>query len=196
MKLRSFLLPLALCALLAGTTAQAAPQLQGKQLTIGADDVQGYLDGSFPRQQQALGGLLALQLSKPQLSLPQGNRLKLGLDLGLATAGGSPVPLGAVMLSSALRYDSSTRGFHLDQPQIEDFRGATAGATLDSRTRSLLNSFLADYARREPIYRIDPTIASVLGALQVQSVGIENGRIAVQFNQDLKQLIPSSLLGR
>ena len=70
-----------------------------------------------------------------------------------------------------------------------------AGGELDSSTRSLLNSWLADYARREPIYKIDPAIAQVMGALQVQSVGIENGRIAVNFNQNLGSFLPQGLLG-
>lgn len=196
MNLRTLLVPITAALLLVSTVAVAAPQLQGKRMTIGADDVQGYLDDSFPRSQSALGGLLSLTVSQPKLALPAGSRLQLGFDLGVATAGGSAVPVGNVMLSSALRYDTSTRGFHLEQPTIEDFRGATAGAELDGSTRALLNSFLADYARREPIYRIDPSMAALLGALQVESVGIENGRIAVQFNQDLKRLIPQSLLQR
>ena len=86
--------------------------------------------------------------------------------------------------------------FHLDQPTVDRFNPAMAGGELDSSTRSLLNSWLADYARREPIYKIDPTIARVMGALQVQSVGIENGRIAVTFNQGLGNLVPQGLLGK
>ena len=70
-----------------------------------------------------------------------------------------------------------------------------AGGDLDAGSRSLLNTWLADYARREPIYRIDPTIANVMGALQVKSVGIENGRIAVDFNQNLGGLLPQGLSG-
>ena len=196
MKLSILLAPVMAAALLFAPGAFAAPQLDGKRLTIGADDVQSYLDGSFPRSQSALGGLMALSMSAPKLTLPTGSRLQLGMDVGVSTAGGAPVPLGSVTLSSALRYDAQTRGFHLVEPSIEDFRAVSGAGQLDSRTRSLLNTFLADYARREPIYRIDPTIASVLGTLQVKSVGIENGRIAVQFNQNLKSLIPSSLLQR
>jgi len=193
MKLRSLLLS-SLAALALATSAQAAPQVNGKQLTIGQADVQQYLDGSFPRTQKTLGGLLALTVSEPQLALPQGSRLDLGFDLAMA-AGGSAMPVGKVQISSGLRYDAQTQGFHLDQPTVDSFRPAAGSGELDSSTRSLLNSWLADYARREPIYKIDPTIAKVMGVLQVQSVGIENGRIAVNFNQNLGSFVPQGLLG-
>lgn len=194
MKLRILLLSALACLSLA-TAAHAAPQIKGRQLTVGAADVQQYLDGSFPRTQKALGGLLALTVSQPRLTLPQGSRLDLGFDLAMA-AGGSSMPVGNVQVSSGLRYNPQTQGFHLDQPTVDGFRPAGAGSgELDSSTRSLLNSWLADYARREPIYRIDPAIAKVMGALQVQSVGIENGRIAVEFNQNLGSMVPQGLLG-
>jgi len=194
MNLRHLLLSAVACMALA-TTAHAAPQVNGRQLTVGTSDVQDYLDGSFPRTQKALGGLLALTVSEPHLTLPQGNRLDLGFALAMA-AGGTSMPVGKVQISSGLRYDAQTQGFHLDQPTVDRFNPAMAGGELDSSTRSLLNSWLADYARREPIYKIDPTIARVMGALQVQSVGIENGRIAVTFNQGLGNLVPQGLLGK
>lgn len=193
MNLRHLILPAIACVALA-TTAHAAPQVQGRQLTVGAADVQQYLDGSFPRTQKALGGLLALTVSQPHLTLPQGSRLDLGFDLAMA-AGGSSMPVGNVQISSGLRYNPQTQGFHLDQPTVDNFRPAMAGGEIDASTRSLLNSWLADYARREPIYKIDPAIAKVMGVLQVQSVGIENGRIAVTFNQNLGSFVPQGLLG-
>src|SRR5690606_30641461 len=183
MNYRALLVPVIACMVMT-TSAYAAPQINGKQLTVGAADVQQYLDGSFPRTQKALGGLLALTVSQPHLTLPQGSRLDLGFDLAMA-AGGSSMPVGNVQISSGLRYNPQTQGFHLDQPTVDNFRPAMAGGEIDASTRSLLNSWLTDYARREPIYKIDPAIAKVMGVLQVQSVGIENGRIAVTFNQNL-----------
>ncbi len=178
MNFRSLLLPAVACVAMA-TSAHASPQVSGRKLMVDAADV----------------GLLALTVSQPRLTLPAGNRLNLQFDLAMAAAGGAPTQVGNVQLSSSLRYDATTRGFHLEQPTVDAFRPAMAGAELDSGTRGLLNSWLADYARREPIYRIDPAIANVMGALQVKSVGIENGRIAVDFNQDLGRLVPQGLLG-
>lgn len=198
MNARPLLSRLAACTVLiaAAVGAQAAPSVSGRQLSVGASDVQQYLDGSFPRTQDALGGLIAMTMSHPQLALPQGNRLDLGFDVAMATAGSAPAALGKVKLSSGLRYDAQTQGFHLDQPTVDDFTPANNGGRLDSRTRSLLNSWLTDYARREPIYKIDPTVASVLGALQVQSAQVENGKLVVTFNQDLGKLVPAGMLGK
>ncbi|QHB70471.1 DUF1439 domain-containing protein [Stenotrophomonas sp. 364] len=198
MNARPLLSRIAACTVLiaAAVGAQAAPSVSGRQLSVGASDVQQYLDGSFPRTQDALGGLIAMTMSHPQLALPQGNRLDLGFDIAMATAGSAPAALGKVKLSSGLRYDAQTQGFHLDQPTVDDFTPATNGGRLDSRTRSLLNAWLTDYARREPIYKIDPTVASVLGALQVQSAQVENGKLVVTFNQDLGKLVPAGMLGK
>jgi hypothetical protein len=198
MKLRPAFTRLAACTVLiaAAVGAQAAPSISGRELSVGATDVQQYLDGSFPRTQDALGGLIAMTMSHPKLTLPQGNRLDLGMDVALATAGGAPAPLGKVKLSSGLRYDAQTQGFHLDQPSVDDFTPANNGGRLDSRTRELLNVFLTDYARREPIYKIDPTVGALLGALQVQSAQVQNGKLVVTFNRDLGTLVPAGVLGK
>lgn len=198
MNVRPALTRLAACTVLiaAAIGAQAAPTVAGRQLSVGAPDVQQYLDSSFPRTQDALGGLIAMTMSHPQLTLPKGNRLDLGFDVAMATAGSTATPLGKVKLSSGLRYDAQTQGFHLEQPTVDDFTPASNGGKLDSRTRSLLNAWLTDYARREPIYKIDPAVASVLGTLQVQSAQVENGKLVVTFNQDLGALVPAGLLGR
>ncbi len=198
MRFRTVINRLAAATLLvaAAVGAQAAPSIEGRQLSVGAGDVQQYLEGSFPRTQDALGGLIALTMSHPQLTLPAGERLNLGMDLALATAGGAPAKLGTVKLSSGLRYDAQTQGFHLQQPSMDDFVPAQQGAKLDSRTRSLLNAWLTDYAQREPIYRIDPAVAGLLGTLQVQSAQVKDGRLQVTFNQDLGALVPAGLLER
>ncbi len=198
MNVRPLLSRLAACTVLlaAAIGAQAAPSVSGRQLSVGATDVQQYLDGSFPRTQDALGGLIAMTLSHPRLTLPQGSRLDLGFDVAMATAGGTPAPLGKVKLSSGLRYDTQTQGFHLQEPTVDDFTPANNGGKLDSRTRSLLNAWLADYAQREPIYKIDPSVGALLGALQVQSAQVENGKLVVTFNQDLGALVPAGVLDK
>lgn len=179
----------------AAVAAQAAPAINGRDLSVDASDVQQYLAGGFPRTQDALGGLIALTMSNPEVSLPAGERLGLGMDLAMAAGGGPATRLGKVHLSSGLRYDAQTQGFHLEQPNVESFEAAQPGARLDSRTRGLLNAFLADYAQREPIYRIEPAVASLLGTLQVQSAQVRDGRLVVTFNQDLGTLVPAGLLG-
>lgn len=175
-------------------TAMAAPSIRGSQVSVEASDVQQYLGGTFPQTHDALGGLLELTVSHPQLKLPPGNRLNLSFDLAMATAGGAPTPVGNVALSSELRYDTARQGFFLEQPTVDAFQPAQAGGRLDSRTRELLNVWLADYARREPIYKLDPAVASLMGTLQVESAAVENGRLVVHFNQNVESLVPASLL--
>ncbi len=67
MRLRSLMTRLAASTVLiaAAIGAQAAPSISGRELSVGASDVQQYLDGSFPRTQDALGGLIALTMSHP-----------------------------------------------------------------------------------------------------------------------------------
>lgn len=33
-----------------------------------------------------------------------------------------------------------------------------------------------------------------MGAVQVESVGIQNGRVAVNFNQNIEQMVPAAAL--
>ncbi|WP_140719016.1 MULTISPECIES: DUF1439 domain-containing protein [Gammaproteobacteria] len=194
MKFRPSLFGIACGLVLCAGSAFAAPQIEGRQVSVQAGDVQQYLSGHFPQTHDALGGLLALTVSDPQLRLPPGNRLNLGFDLAVATAGGAPSPVGHVSLSSGLRYDNARQGFFLDQPAIEDFQPVHAGARLDAGTRELLNAWLVDYARKQPIYRIEPSIASLMGTLQVESASVRDGRLVVEFNQDVSQLLPAGAL--
>lgn len=176
---------LSLIVLLAAGTAHAAPRVEGRQVSIPATDAQQFLEGRFPHSQDVLGGLFEVTVSQPRLALPPGTRMRLGMDLALATAGGAPVPMGQLVLTSALRFDTAQSAFFLEQPRIDAFHPASGGGTLDDGSRELLNAWLSDYARREPVYRIDPTMAALLGGLAVQSAGVQDGRLVVTFNRDV-----------
>ncbi|MDR6674019.1 hypothetical protein J2Y70_002641 [Xanthomonas translucens] len=195
MKLRlPTLRAVALLTLAAAAQLQAEPMIQGKQVSVGAADVQQYLDGSFPQTHKALGGLIKMTIRDPKLSLPPGDRLKMQFDLSMATGGGAPTPLGTVLLTSALRYEQQSQGFHLQSPTIDDFRPAANGGKLDANTRELLNVWLDDYARKEPIYKLDPALAGVMGNVQIESAAVENGKLVVHFNQDIGKLVPAGAL--
>lgn len=174
-----------LVALLASMQVLAAPQVSGRQVSIPAADAQLFLEGRFPHSQDMLGGLVEVTASQPRLALPPGTRMQLGMDVALATAGGTPVPMGNLVLTSALRYDGTQRAFFLDQPQIDAFHPVGGGEGLSDSSRALLNAWLADYARSEPVYRIDPALAALLGGLEVQSAGVRDGRLVVTFNRDV-----------
>ena len=176
---------LALLALFTAAVAAAAPQIAGREVSIAAPDAQQFLEHRFPHQQELLGGLFEITVSRPQLAIPAGTRLQLGMDLALATAGGAPVPMGHLVLTSALRYDVAQRAFFLDQPRIDTFRPVDGGRGLDEDGRELLNLWLADYAREQPVYRVEPALAALLGGLDVQSAGVRDGRLVVTFNRDI-----------
>ncbi|UWX04512.1 DUF1439 domain-containing protein [Pseudoxanthomonas sp. NC8] len=178
-------LVLTLALVLASFATSATPQVAGRDVSIAATDAQQFLDGRFPHRQVLLGGLFEVTASRPQLAIPPGTRLQLGMDLALATAGGAPVPMGQLVLTSALRYDATQRALFLDQPRIDAFHPAGGSGELDADSRALLSALLADYANKEPVYRIDPAIAALLGGMEVQSAGVRDGRLVVTFNRDI-----------
>lgn len=178
---------LLLLLLFCGVSAHSAADPH--ELRFDAPRIGRYLATGFPLDYDALGGLLRLNLSDPNIAIPaDGERLRLDVALAAATGGAQPVPLGRVFLSSGLRYDPGTGGLHLQQPEIEDFRADAPGAELDPRTRQLLSMWLADYTRQEPLYRLDPGLLAALGPLRIESARVDRGAIVVRFNQALGEL--------
>ena len=179
------LLLLLAAAALAAATAIAAPEIEGRRLSIGADDAQAFLDGRFPHRQGALGGLVEMTVSNPLLAIPSGDRVLLAMDLGVTTAGGDSVPLGTLTLSSGLRFDAGQGGFFLDQPRIDRFRQAGSGEDLSPGSRELINAWLSSYAASQPVYRIEPELAAALGGVKVESAMVRDGRLVVTFDRDI-----------
>ena len=154
------------------------------EVEVGAEQIQQYLVGAFPREYKALGGLFTLTARNPELSIPrEGNRLLMAFDASAASAGGTDTPLGKIRMSSGLRYDSQAIALYLDQPTLDNVQPASGGERIDEQTRMLLNLWLADYARKQPLYRLDPALAANLGDLKVESTTIENGMIKLRLNQ-------------
>ena len=174
------------------TFAQAAPS---NEVEVGAEQIQQYLISAFPREYKALGGLFTLTARNPELSIPRdGNRLLMAFDASAASAGGADTPLGRMQMSSGLRYDSQAIALYLDQPSLDNVKAVAGGDNLDEQTRMLLNLWLADYARKQPLYRLDPVLVASLGEIRVESTTIENGVIKLRLNQplDLSSLESSS----
>ena len=78
---------------------------------------------------------------------------------------------------------------------MDDFTPAN-GAVVSTPVPAACSTRLSDYAQREPIYKLDPAVAGMLGALQVQSAQVKNGKLVVTFNQNLGNLVPAGLLGK
>lgn len=171
-----------LALLLVGAPAMA--QAPSNEINVAAPQVQQYLDGAFPREYEALGGLFTLTARDPKLTIPaSGERLLMAFSASASSAGGSDTPVGRIEMSSGLRYDPQDYALYLDQPTVDDVQPASPGQRVDEQTRVLLNLWLADYARKEPLYKIDPALLANFGSVKVESARIENGHIVVRFNQ-------------
>lgn len=171
-----------LALLLVGAPAMA--QAPSNEINVAAPQVQQYLDSAFPREYEALGGLFTLTARDPKLTIPaSGERLLMAFSASAASAGGGDTPVGRIQMSSGLRYDPQGYALYLDQPTVDDVQPASPGQRVDEQTRMLLNLWLADYARKEPLYKLDPALLANFGSVKVESARIENGHIVVRFNQ-------------
>lgn len=166
------------------STLNAVTALLGNQLFFTQPQLQQSLSRNFPKHYDKLGGMVSLTLMNPRLSIPAGsNRLRVDFDVGLGALGSdSSKPAGSFGLSSALRFDMGTRGLHLDRPAIENVNVPMLGGMMNSSTRQLLNSWLVDYAREEPVYRFDNSLLDRLGSRRIGATEIQNGQVVVNLD--------------
>ncbi|GAB3349910.1 DUF1439 domain-containing protein [Lysobacter tyrosinilyticus] len=175
-----------LLALVGCSTLEAVTALLGNQVNFTQLQLQQSLNRNFPKHYDKLGGLVSMTLLNPRLSIPQGShRLRLDFDLGMGALGSdSSRPSGHFALSSALRYDPTTRGLHLQDPSIEQVNVPSLGGMMNTSARGLLNSWLADYARDEPVYRFDNSLLDRLGSRRIGRTDIENGQVVVHLGDN------------
>ncbi|MEO5629002.1 MAG: hypothetical protein ABIQ62_04435 [Thermomonas sp.] len=173
-----------MCAgLLAACSSLGSAVLLGRDISFTAPQLQAQLDRKFPRDYKKLGGLVAISLLNPRLSLPGGGRLQLEFDIGVGGMGGnSRTPSGRFALESGLRFDAGTRGLHLDNPEIVNVDVPALGGSMNGTTRSMLNSWLLDYAREEPVYRLDDSTFGRLASRRIDRVEIDSGLITLKLD--------------
>ena len=53
---------------------------------------------------------------------------------------------------------------------------------MNSSARAMLNSWLAEYAREEPVYRLDNSLLDRLGSRRIGTTAIENGNVVVHLD--------------
>ena len=182
-------LPTLVFALIAGVTLAACGTVNtlsgwlGNKVAFTESQLQRHLDRSFPREFDKLGGLVSATLSEPRLTIPaDDNRLRLDFDIGVSALGARDVSRGHFALASRLRYDPATRGLHLDNPEILSVDVPGSGSLMSGGTRQLVNTVLAEYARSEPVYRIDNDILQRLPASKrIAGTQIENGRVVIHL---------------
>lgn len=174
---------LLLVGLLAGCSSLGSSVLLGRDIHFTAPQLQAQLDRKFPRDYRKLGGLVSISLLNPRLSLPGGGRLHLEFDIGLAgMGGGSRNPSGHLIVESGLRFDAGTHGLHMDNPEIVDVNVPTLGGVMNGTARGMLNSWLLDYARDEPVYRLDDSTFGRIAARRIERVDIDTGVITLKLD--------------
>jgi hypothetical protein len=182
---RAFAVSALLLCLAACSTLDAVGALLGNQVAFTAPQLQGYLDRRFPRDYDKLGGLVTLTVLNPRLSIPPGSRrLQLDFDVGLGGLGrDSANPSGHFAVASGLRFDTGTRGLHLDSPTLESVDVPAMGGVMNATGRELINRWLVDYAREEPVYQFDDNLLAKLGSRRIDTTTIENGLVVVHLDQ-------------
>lgn len=176
-------LMLLLAASLAACSSLGTSVLLGRDITFSAPQLQAQLDRTFPRDYKKLGGLLNFSLMNPRLSLPPGGRLHLEFDIGMGgPGGGARTPSGHFAVESGLRFDPGTRGLHMDQPQIVAVDVPALGGVMNDSARNMLNSWLLDYAREEPVYRLDDSTVGRMASRRIERVDIDPGLITLRLD--------------
>ena len=176
------LLLLAFAGLLAACSSMGTSALFGRDIAFTAPQLQAQLDRKFPRDYKKLGGLLNFSLMNPRLSLPPGGRLHLDFDIGMGGPGSARTPSGHFSVESGLRFDPGSRGLHLDDPEIVSVDVPALGGVMNDSARTALNSWLLDYAREEPVYRLDDSTFGRIASRRIDRVNIDSGLITLQLD--------------
>lgn len=168
-------------ALAGCSTLNAVTGLLGNQINFTQPQLQRYLNHSFPREFDKLGGLVSATLANPRLSIPpDDDRLRLDFDIGVSALGARDISRGHFALASRLRYNPATQGLHLDNPEILSVDVPGAGSLMSGGTRQLVNTVLQEYARSEPVYKIDSDVLRRLPASKrIGHPRIETGRVVI-----------------
>lgn len=167
------------------STLNTLGAMLGSQVTFTQPQLQHALNRNFPKEYDKLGGLVSLRLTNPTLSIPyDSTRLRLDFDVGLSALGSSSLATtGHFALSSGLRFDPRTRGLHLQDPVIESVHLPALGEVMSGSSRELLGSWLDDYAREEPVYRLDSSLLDRISARRIDSTAIERGVVVINLGE-------------
>lgn len=170
-----------LMLLLAGCATVSA--LLGNELVFTSAQLQQQLERRFPRDYDKFGGLLSLSLLNPRVSIPpDGDRLQVDFDVGIGTLGRvDHTPEGHLSVSSAVRYEPRTRALHLDAPRLERVDVPALGGRMNGTVRGALNSWLLEYARNEPVYRLDESLLSRLGSRRIVRTAVDDGVVRIEL---------------
>ena len=177
---------LAVVATLSGCGAvNTATAILSNQVAFTAPQLQAYLDRHHPQQYDQFGGLLKLSVSNPQVAIPpDSTRLHLDFDVGIDGLGmRSDTPAGHIAVTSGLRYDVASNALYLEEPELESAELPLIGSRMNATGRDLINGWLRDYARSEPVYKLDKDMLDTLGSRRIAGTLIQNGRVIIKLDK-------------
>ena len=168
-------------ALLACTTVG---DLLANRVTVSPQQLQSQLDRRFPRDYRKLGGMVSVRVMHPRLQLqPDRHRLLLDFDAGVAAFGSDPsTPRGHFSVSSGLRFDPGTMALMLDAPTVDRADVPALGGLGRGAMESLLNQWLLDYARSEPVYRFSTSDQEKLRGRSIGGIDVTASGLQVQLH--------------
>ncbi|MFZ2754799.1 MAG: DUF1439 domain-containing protein [Lysobacteraceae bacterium] len=166
-------------------TLDTANALLGNQLTFSAPQLQGYLDRHYPHRYDAIGGLVDLTVSQTQVSIPPDSaRLHLDFDVGIDGLGmRSDKHSGHFAVTSGLRYDIRSHALYLEEPELESIELPLLGDRMNATGRDLINGWLRDHARKEPVYRLEQRMLDSLGSRRVTGTLIRDGHVLIKLDR-------------
>lgn len=184
-------------ALLLATGATLATTLAGcagvdtakavllNQVSFTPTQLQAQLDRHYPRQYEQLGGLVTLSVMHPRVAIPpDSTRLHLDFDIGIEGLGmRSDRPAGHIALTSGLRYDTRSNALYMEEPTLESAELPLLGSRMNATGRDLINGWLRDYARAEPVYKLDPDMQEKLGERRIAGTLIRNQRVVIELDR-------------
>lgn len=173
-------------ALLGGcATIDTARAVLLDRVTFTPAQLQAHLDRHYPRQYDQLGGLVTLSVMHPKVAIPpDSTRLHLDFDIGIEGLGmRSDRPAGHIALTSGLRYDARSNALYMEEPELESAELPLLGGRMNATGRDLINGWLRDYARSEPVYRLDPDLQEKLGERRIAGTLIRNERVVIELDR-------------
>jgi Protein of unknown function (DUF1439) len=177
---------LVVALMLAGcSTVEKVGAVITNRIAFDAADIQTYLNRQYPRDYKQFGGLASLRVLNPRVALPEtDNRLHLDFDVGIEGLGmRGEKPVGHFAVTSGLRYDSAQQALYLEEPTLESAELPLLGGRMNTTGRDLINGWLRDYARAEPVYTFDAEHLEALGSRRVAGTLIENGKIVIKLDR-------------
>jgi len=151
------------------------------QIELGQAQIQQRLAERMPIQNCAL--LVCLELSQPQVSLPEGaDRIHFGTQLAISL--GQRKLTGSVAFSSGVRYVSSTGQFFLEAVQIEQLALQGFPPDFAEVVRVRGPGLVRLALEKHPIYTLrSDTTAQALARLTLQDVRVSQGRLRITLQR-------------